>query len=426
MPDSETDTETVGRDEVDDIVQEALDAAEERMDEQGGISAEEVRSIMQDEMSDMPTDSGPTVNVEVGEHRAADDDGLRRKTAELYRAIAQGRDTKIRDTQETLFEAGHYLDLASEIRADGFQTLVDDAGGVFLPTSVADEIYDIEDQVGAFSQFATELPLEAGETLKVPNVLGSISFDAVNEYNAVTANRFNFGQISLDADKWATIINWSREMEEAAGAQLLDIVNRKIAIASARFKDDTFLNGDGGSSYHGVRGLHQRADDGDITKQSATSGASSFSALNANDYLQLQTAIPADVRSQGVYVTHPDRKYQILSLQTSNEGFYFYQPSTQANDLAVDRLWGRPIYFTDQAPNSDSSSEPYAAYLAPDYVAYGRSETLSTMRLTEATVQDQNGDNINLATQFGEALRVREDADFEFGLENAFAEGTLN
>jgi len=436
MSDSDTETtgepETVTQDEVDDIINQALDAAEERTDDLP--DEDQMRDIVRGVLDEQTSSGdGPHLNpdardVSVGESRASTEDGCLHLTSKLYRAMLQQNQQRQREVQQELFEAGHYDDLADaeELRAEGFQTLIDEKGGVFIPTTVAQRIFDIEDQVGAISQVATELPLESGERRKFPNVLGTITFSAVNEFSEVTGQSFNFGGITMDAQKWAALIPWSNEMEEAAGGQLLPVLNRKIAIGSARFKDDTVLNGDGGSSYHGFRGIYQRADDGDITQRSTDSGASTFSGITATDWLKLQLALPASIRSQGVYVTHPDRRYDILDLAPSNEEFYFYQPSTESNQLSVDRLWGRPVYYTDQHPNTESSSEPYATYFHPDYLAFGRSNSLSTMLLDQATVTDPDGNDLRLASQFAQALRVREDADFEFGLENAFAEGQLS
>jgi len=397
---------------------------------------EELRGIIEETVENAVGDDGASSemhlnpdagDVSTGQHRASSQDGCFYWTERLYRGIAQDNQELIRKAQMKLLDGGHYEGHeAEELSREGFQTLIDEDGGVFLPTTVAQQIYDIEDQVGAISQVATELPITGGRE-KIPNVLGNISFHAINEFSEAQSEKFNFGGITLDPLMWGAIVPWSLKMEREAGSRLMPVVNRKIAEASARFKDDTFLNGDGGHDYHGIRGVYQRADDGDVTQQTPQdSSASTFGALTAIDWLQLQTGIPASRRSMGVYVTHPDRKYDILSLQTQNDGFYFYQPSTESNELSVDRLWGRPIYFTDQHPNTESSNEPYATYFDPNYVAYGRGESLTSTRLTEGTIPTPDGqDNIRLGSQFAAALRVFEEADFEFGLEEPFVEGQL-
>lgn len=421
------------RDDVDEVVNRAIEAAEERLGDNGeAMDEEQMRDVVRDVLEDYRDDASSTTDlnhdardVSVGESRASSEDGCLHLTAGLYRAVLQGSEERQRDIQRQLFEAGHYDELNVEMRSEGFQTVVDEQGGVFIPTTVANRIYDIEDQVGAISSVATELPLEQGERRQFPQVLGTITFSAVNEFNEVTGQQFNLGSITLNAHKWAALVPWSNEMEETAGGQLLPIVNRKIAIGSAKFKDDVVLNGDGGSSYHGIKGIFQRAADGDITQRAADSGASSFSALTSVDWLKLQLALPASIRSQGVYVTHPDRRYDLLELADNSDEFHFYMPNTESNDLAVDRLWGRPIHYTDQHPNTDSTGEEYAAYFHPDFLAFGRSNSLSTKLLDQATIEDPDGNDLRLAASFAQALRVREDADFEFGLEDAFAEGQL-
>ena len=190
MDDSDTDTadapeqETVTRDEVDDIIDQALDAAEERT---GDLpDDDEMRSIVEDVLeSQTDATSEPHLNpdagdVSAGEKRAATEDGCLHLTSKLYRAILQQNQQRQREVQRDLFEAGHYDDLveSEELRAEGFQTLIDEKGGVFIPTTVASRIYDIEDQVGAVTQVATELPLDTGERMTVPNVLGTITFSA--------------------------------------------------------------------------------------------------------------------------------------------------------------------------------------------------------------------------------------------------------
>lgn len=337
-------------------------------------------------------------------------------TEDLMRSALSGDAVRQREAMDRLFERGYYAEVADT--RDGFNTLTDGAGGVFLPTMISEHVYDIEKVYGVVPQYAMQLPIPVGRE-KIPNVVGQLTFFAIGEGAEMKARRISFGGITLDPHQWGVIVPWTLKMEREAGGKILPIVLRKIAEASAGIKDETFISGDGTSTYHNITGALARATAGDVSYSTPVADHDAFAELDADDYLMIQAALPASQRKRGIYVFHPDREYELMKLK-DGDGRYIYGTPANAAD-GVGRLWGRPVAYTEKAPNTDGASMPYGLYFVPEFLAYGVGQSLQTDRLTEATIRDTDDSTlIRLGAQYSAALRVIEEFDLEFGDNTCF------
>lgn len=414
-------------DELDNDERSELDELEERnrMEELSTVVAKTVGEVM--DQSDNENRNTPEVNgeanVEVKGSTADSNEAAHELTERLLRGVVSNNEAQIKDAQRKLYQGGHYKGRNFDKMArsnDGFNTLIDDEGGIFLPTTVANQIFEKEFEYGVVSGNAVQLPIPEGR-VKVPNLTGELDFFALVEGNEMKSRKVNFGGIELDPLMWGLITPWTLKMEAEAGGRLMPVLQRKIASASAKIKDDVFINGDGTSTFHNIKGLSQKADDGDITLKTANNGTS-FSGIAADDYLMLQKEVFPAARPGGVYVAHPDRKFDILRLKDNNSRYYYLNPSERNMENATDVLWGKPVLYTEKAWNTDGSNKKAIGFFNPEYLAYGVGAGLTTDRLTEATIQDTSGNgDIKLGSQYSAALRVVEEFDLEFGLNDAFA-----
>ncbi len=93
------------------------------------------------------------------------------------------------------------------------------------------------------------------------------------------------------------------------------------------------------------------------------------------------------------------------------QGQYIY--GGPAGSGMVPTLWGRPLYFSEAMPIADGTDAPAAFYYDPSYLAYGNGPQMGVTRLSEATIVDESGNSVNLATQDASALRFTQFFDFQ-------------
>lgn len=351
----------------------------------------------------------PETKAVVKENRAASIEGRNYHVESMLCATILNDMDAVAIAQRALKEGGHYSDI--ELR-DGYSTFKDSKGGIFIPTSISNEIFDMEQQFGVIPQYATNFGIN-GERKKIPSIIGRPTFSAVNERSAISGSGTTFGGILLDTLKWGCIVDWTNEIGAAAGSKILPILMRKVAEAGAYLKDDSAFNADGTSSYHNLKGFITLAADSNVNyvrKTSADTGDATFATLDADDFLAVQFDVSPSVRERGVYVMHPDMKQHLLNLQ-DGQGQYIYGGPAKSGGIPT--LWGRPLLFSEAFPITDGADKPAALYFDPSYFAYGTGQQMSVTRLTEATITDEDGSSINLATQDAQALRFLQYFDFQ-------------
>lgn len=343
-------------------------------------------------------------------------------TAEMLRGLMGREDNKVAQAQKSLWEGGHYWGRKEfdGLTRDGFNTLVDEDGQVFMPTAIAQEVFEIEKKVGVVAGRATELDIPEGGILTVPNVASKLEFFAIAEGTEMKARKSSFEKSELHPLQWGVIVPWTVKMQRMAGARLMEVVMRNIAEASAEIKDKAALIADGTSTYHGRKGLEQLAADGVINTATAGSGNTSFSELDPEDYLSAKFQLDPGVRSEGVYIFHPDREEDLFALKDGNNRYYYMNPSETRGNTSI--LWGRPVLYTEAVNNTDGTSKTVGYYANMRHLLYGRGQNLTTDTLREATIQDvDDSSTIRLGSTYSAALRAVEEFDFNIARPKAFA-----
>jgi HK97 family phage major capsid protein len=341
---------------------------------------------------------------------------LMSQTARLFSAAMNVTNYKermetIQDAQAKLTEAGHYPKGAAD---EGFNTLVDTDGGIFLPTTVTDEVLRLAREFGVFGRFAMQFPLGEGKK-KVPNIMGGLKFYAVNEGSDIKVSKFTFRGLELAENKWALVIPWTNEIDSKRGAQLAQLIIVELAQAFAALLDDVVINADGTATYHNIKGLTVRANDAQadwVRKSSAASGNDSFAKIKGSDWNNARKDVAPSLISRGIYVAHPHRQIELMNLLTDPSNANESKFITVEGDQMF--IFGRPIYFTEAFPTTDGANVPYAAYVAPGHIAYGTDGGFITDLLTESTLLTDGGDEVRLGSQDMKALRVKTHMDVEF------------
>jgi HK97 family phage major capsid protein len=409
------------RNEFDDLQEQVEDKKQAIKDLERKQNAKNLKNELGKDAKDPNEMTEP--DIEVKGNRAESEGAMYHNTAKIFQALAQKRkepvkaSKQIEEAQKELFVGGHYKGLGVQNSVEAFSTLTDSDGGIFLPTTISDEIMEIERQYGVFPSQSMRIPMEVGGGRQIlPNMLGEITFHATNQGNEAKASRFTFSGLSLEEMKWMAFVPWTNEMGSAAGQRLVQLVMRKLGEGSARIKDDAAINADGTSTYHNLKGLLNRSNDSnfpEVRRTTAASGHTSFSDIDDEDLLNAKLDVAPSIRGRGIYVMHPDWDVRLRKIK-DNDGQPLYRTSGEIS--LEDGQWfisGRPVYFTEKAPNTDGTSAAYAIFYVPDYFAFGDVGAFSTEELTEATIKDENDNDIRLASQDMRALRIKEFFDFE-------------
>lgn len=338
--------------------------------------------------------------IEVTNNHLKTKEARNAKTFSLIQGSIMGDADRVKEASKALRDGGHYDDLKEE-RA--FQTLTDGKGGIFVPTTVSNDIFDIAQTYGVIPQYAKNLGNIIQNEVKVPQVLGRPTFTAVGQRAAISGSGFNFGGISLKALKWGTIIDWTNEVDESVGAKIMPVLFEKVAEAVAYLLDDTFFNGDGTSSYNNIKGID--ALDGTVNhvrQTTAATGNVSFATLDAEDFNSAIYDVTPGARSGSIFVFHPNMLEHLHNLKDGQGAYIYGKPS---EIMPVGSLYGYRIATSEAFPFTDGTSKTCAAFFNPNYVAYATGRALTATRLTEATVTDEDGNSLNLATMDAQAIR---------------------
>lgn len=344
-------------------------------------------------------------------------DVLSENVAKIFATIASKdldageKKARIGDAQRALRDAGHYRAAAG---GTDFNTLIDTDGGVFLPEAISDQVFDIARQYGVFARYSQRFPTGGGR-IKIPNVLGELAFQAVNQRSEILVDSLTFQALNLDDLKWALFVPWTNEMDYVRGAQIVGIVIQKLGQAFAKLFDNIGINGNGTSTYHNIKGLVTLAADTTcayVAKVDATSGRTSFAAIDGDDWLNAQLDIAPGARTGMRYVAHPDRKINLINKLTAATAANPVKWITMVGDQMF--IHGVPIDFTEAFPNTDGTAKPYAALVNFGHVAIADRGSFTAELFETGSIKTTAGDTLNLLSQDMKALRVKAFADLGF------------
>jgi len=337
------------------------------------------------------------VDVEVGEPRDND------KFLLSYRLINArwNKDAdRVREVQRRAAKMGHYGEEMAERAKKGEMrdaALTSTGNDAFLPTTVADEVQQISEDVGIFDgsngeSLATVYDLDSG-SLRAPFVPGIVDVTAVNEGSEISGADFDPNSVDLRPKKWAGITPWSNEMTEEVGAQFVERLTEAVGIGFGKAVDETVLIADGSATYHGITGLFN---DADIPKHTISSD--SVDDMTLNDYRNVEE-VPSPSLDENVRVLfHPNVRGTFLRM-TDQGGHIFRNRSELPERLA----------YTEaiQTKGNTGANEVFGVAGDFSYVVIARIGGLMIDTLTEGQIKDAEGDVFNLATQDGQALRFK-------------------
>lgn len=170
---------------------------------------------------------------------------------------------------------------------------VNSAGGVLVPEEMMASIIVLRETYGVFRRECRVVPM-ARDTLNWPRRTGGLTAYFVAENTALTESQAAFDNVNLTAKKLAALTRLSTEIAEDAVVNLADYIVNEIAYAFASKEDDCGFNGDGTSTYGGMRGLTVLAVDGshNASKYTAATNHNTFATLDATDITGMMGLLP--------------------------------------------------------------------------------------------------------------------------------------
>jgi len=153
-------------------------------------------------------------------------------------------------------------------------------------------------------------------------------------------------------------IKVSKDLLRKSALDIAGLVADRLAYKTAVVQENAFLNGNGASQ---PLGIFTASAQGVNTGQDVSTG-NTTSSITFDGLKEAKYDLNRQYWNEAVWIFHSDAIKQIDKLK-DGEGRYIWQQSVVASQ--PDTLLGRPVYFSDYAPNTFSTGEYVGALFAP-------------------------------------------------------------
>jgi HK97 family phage major capsid protein len=181
---------------------------------------------------------------------------------------------------------------------------VNTSSGYLVPDEFQNDLIDLREKYGVFRQNAKIIPMSS-DTRSDPRRVGGLTPYFVGESKAGTESTKTWDRVRLTAKKLMVLTKYSNELNEDSVLSLADDLASEIAYTFANKEDQCGFNGDGTSTYGGIRGVRAmlKAVDGTVgnvlglTVATGTGYASSYGSIVLGDFNKVVATLPefADV-----------------------------------------------------------------------------------------------------------------------------------
>lgn len=231
---------------------------------------------------------------------------------------------------------------------------IDTAGGFLVPGELSTAIADLRDLYGAFRRRARIVPMKH-DSMHVPRRAGAQGPTGASGAffmggnTAATATSFNVDTIGLTAKKIGSIVLLSSELEDDAISSMVDYIANEIAWAFAVKEDDCAFNGDGTSTYGGMRGIRSIVLDGNhaTAKVVAASAHNTFLTLDATDIANLMTQVRASAIPNAAWFVSQTGFAQTFCRLSAGSGYLY---SADVDGIMTPFYMGFPVIFSQKLP----------------------------------------------------------------------------
>ncbi len=312
-------------------------------------------------------------------------------------ALATQLDAKAKILKEKGFTAAEKTGYANEAtQADG-SVLIPDAE--FVTT-----VFDNLPSYGVAFQFADVRQTDR-TTVRVLSLDSGLTFYSTAEAGVKTGAKLAFAKNEVSLQKFAVIVPATDELTDDAAIDYWNLVTRELTRAYAKKADELVFT----DTTQGITNLS-----GVITQ--AVTGAGTTITWKA--LLDTEAKLEDDIDTSNYrWFMRKETWYRIVETRAdavnAADGAGLYLASSIADGWVPNintptTPWGTPVVFTRVLPtsNSVSSNDAFAVYGDLSNTLLYNKRGMTLKMLTEATVVDSEGSNLNLATQDATAMRA--------------------
>ncbi len=265
----------------------------------------------------------------------------RESVKQFYLALASGDRAALAHSNEVVakeYEARgiEWQEKAQDIGTIGSGT----AGGVLVPTTVADSIVKQMFYISPIRQISTVIPnMPAQLQLPSENSLPTVYW--VAEGATATDSGEVFAPNLLTPYKYMGLDGFTSEIiaDAATNPAIQNFVEGRFAVAMALFENQAFANGSGSAQPYGFRSSA-------ITPNSV---AQAGSGLVYDDVLALKYSLPTAYRELAVYVTSSAGAKALEDVK-DNYGRPIWRDGLA--EATPPTLLGRPVHIVDEIPSN--------------------------------------------------------------------------
>jgi HK97 family phage major capsid protein len=166
-------------------------------------------------------------------------------------------------------------------------------GGSIVPDAATQIVIALRAQAGACRQNAQVVTM-GSDSLPVPCRTAGLTVQFIGRNRPLPESQNVFDDVVFSARKCAAFMRMSSEINEDMTTDFGASILQEVANGFALFEDDARLNGDGTSTYFGMRGVTSLILDGshNAGKVTAASGHNSFLLLDGTDLAKLMGQLP--------------------------------------------------------------------------------------------------------------------------------------
>lgn len=234
-------------------------------------------------------------------------------------------------------------------------------GGFFVPTELSSRIIVLRYSYGVARRFADVEPM-AGDVKQIARRKSGVTAYALGEEGTFTESDIDFSQVELVAKKWGALVKISDELDEDAAISMADRVADEMAWAFAKKEDESLFVGDGTSTYNGVTGIVNKADDGNHAGAIYTAAAANlaFSSLDLADFEGMAGKLPSWADDGAAWYLHKTAwANSVMRLQMAAGG----NTTVDLGNGPELQFLGYPVRFTP-VMNSTTGDQASTAGLA--------------------------------------------------------------
>lgn len=178
----------------------------------------------------------------------------------------------------------------------------------------------------------TVLATDGGQALQIPKTTAHPTAGIIAEAGSITESDPVFGQVTLDAYKYAFSLQVSSELENDTGVNLTAYLAERGGVALANGSGAHFITGTGSSQPNGV-----------VTASTlgVTGGAGVTGAFTVDNLIDLYYSVIAPYRNRGTWLMGDAAIKAARKLKDATSGEYLWNNSVLADEPST--LLGRPV-----------------------------------------------------------------------------------